>query len=111
MNHKEALEKIVESRFAGQVVKDIAREALQSSEWISVEDRLPEIGEYVIAFDGEEQKVVKMTTYQEGSIGYQQGLRDCWFEYTSHNNYAFKFYNVTHWMPLPQAPSIKTPKI
>ena len=126
MNYKESLQKIVDvidnkhqglklNITANEVdIYNIATEALQSeseSEWISVEDRLPEIGEYVIAFDGEEQKVVKMTTYKEGSNGYQQGLRDCWFEYISHNNYAFRFYNVTHWMPLPQAPSIKTPKI
>lgn len=91
-------------------IKHIVKSALSKAEdkgdngWISVEDRLPEIGSYVIAYDGNEQKVVKMTTYLEGSIGYKLGIRDCWFEFISHNNYVFRFTNVTHWQPLPPKP-------
>lgn len=53
-------------------------------EWISVKDRLPSIGEDVLVYDGE------------------------WFHVDYLNNSDSvdwgRCFDVTHWMPLPNAP-------
>ena len=63
-------------------------------EWISVDDRLPEIDTYVLcqrtqtSMDG-----TKYITPMVGKVN-KQGRFSC----------AFDWVNVTHWMPLPDAP-------
>lgn len=56
--------------------------------WISVKDRLPEDGEYVL-------------TYNEDDIGYEIGMR-----YYIKGAFIAGCVNrdVTHWMPLPEPP-------
>lgn len=56
------------------------------SEWISVEDRLPEIGVYVMVFLG------------------KQGHNPTTYNFCQYTKFGFHLSNVTHWMPLPEPP-------
>lgn len=62
------------------------------SEWISVEDRLPLMDEYVLIWDGKDIEK-----------GHRIDLRDGW--YWTHYDYL-ETHGVTHWMPLPDKPAI-----
>ena len=62
-----------------------AIQALSQSEWISVEDRLPELYEFVFVFADCERKISRMID------------NEIWYD----------VINVTHWMPLPQKPQTK----
>lgn len=56
-------------------------------EWISVEDRLPEIGERVLAFDNE------------------YGVQIMWLNQREKWEMPVRFADsATHWMPLPEPP-------
>ena len=59
----------------------------KQSEWISVEERLPELYTYVLTYDTVSGNVQIDSVLSNGEfvIG----------------------YNVTHWMPLPEAPKMK----
>ena len=61
------------------------------SEWISVDDRLPEHGE-VIAFS---------TQYGDYLIGW---LTESEYEDVVCHGDGCEMYHVTHWMPLPEIP-------
>jgi hypothetical protein len=60
-------------------------------EWISVKDRLPEKGTYVLTYDGLDMNLARFTG--EDSKYYW----DC-------DTYGMYDYDVTHWMPLPPPP-------
>ncbi len=68
-------------------------------EWISVEDRLPELGYYLILTDGD---------IQTANFSNNFGTR--WYGYfgMSENDMGMsctiEFKEVTHWMPLPSPP-------
>lgn len=62
----------------------MARAALYATEWISVSDRLPEIGKPVLGFEGDNRMTVWVIN--------------------SHEEYPLFSEYVTHWMPLPPAP-------
>lgn len=57
-------------------------------EWISIEDRLPEYGQYVIVYTGR---------MMEGSVGAM---------YFWHEAYDI-WQPVSHWMPLPEPPNMR----
>ena len=59
----------------------------RKQEWISVEERLPELYTYVITYDtvSGDVQIDSVLSNGEFVIG----------------------YNVTHWMPLPEAPKMK----
>ena len=65
-------------------------------EWISVEDRLPEDNETVLTIDTESK--MEVCFYQTEWKGVFQ--RYCGF---------VKIFNITHWMPLPEAPKGEEP--
>ena len=66
----------------------------RKQEWISVEDRLPEDQQTVLTIDTEgEMRVCFYETEWEGIFQMHHGLT--------------KIFNITHWMPLPQAPKMK----
>ena len=108
---REALQKILNSATPRSdnelftwyaTIRHLATEALQSeSEWISVEDRLPESnGHYLIWDYGNDIALFhygKWKTTDKQERGVLSDLRAT--------------INPTHWMYLPQEPSIKTPKI
>ena len=79
------------SRSKGDVCR-AAAEMLEKSRWISVEDRLPETsGDVIIYFD---------RCGGEIGIGWYDKKYNAWVM----NNRVICGYNVTHWMPLPDAP-------
>lgn len=55
-------------------------------EWISVKDKLPDIGVYVMVFLG------------------KQGHNPTTYNFCQYTKFGFHLSNVTHWMPLPDAP-------
>ena len=59
------------------------------TEWISVEERLPEKWEYVIVCD------------ECKDVGVARHFGNGHFEWTDDENIAF----ATHWMPLPEPPN------
>ena len=73
-----------------KLLLDEASDRLENqSKWISVEDRLPEMYEDVLYFNG-------------CSFGVDFICSDgTWCDAEIHNN------PITHWMPLPEAPNMK----
>lgn len=70
-----------------------ARSYIMYGEWISVNDRLPRVGEYVIAYGDNGPKGCCMAFVNDD---------DEWL-YEIDNHYE-NGYGITHWMPLPEAP-------
>ena len=63
-------------------------------EWISVDERLPEDQQRVLTIDTEgEMQVCFYKTAWKGIFQMYHGL--------------VKIFNITHWMPLPEAPKMK----
>ena len=67
------------------------------SDWISIKDRLPEIGEAVIEWFAHE---VPTVAYMANSI---DGPR--WHSYSDDEHIV----GITHWMPLPIPPAAEQP--
>ena len=59
-------------------------------EWISVKDRLPEVGKKVLVYCKENKNDYEIGAYSDTYRGFF--VRQTWYE------------NITHWMPLPPAP-------
>jgi hypothetical protein len=67
----------------------------KQSEWISVEERLPERSTRVLAYSKK---------YNEVNVYYYGGADEWW----DNDGWASaKYYEITHWMPLPEAPKMK----
>lgn len=68
-----------------------------SNEWVSVEERLPEPGERVIATDG-------------AFVG--EGYMDCYGVWCRPNGMRWNMLDseVTHWIPLPALPDRRPPE-
>ena len=62
-------------------------------DWIKVSDRLPEEEQYVLYYCANYEKIDKTQFY----YGFFLGV-------------STAFHNITHWMPLPKPPKIKTEK-
>lgn len=63
---------------------------MNNNDWISVEDRLPELGERVLVW----LPYVATEAYRKG---------DCWVRHNS-NLEDYMGAKVTHWMQLPEPP-------
>lgn len=61
-------------------------------EWISVKDKFPEIGVYVMVFLE------------------KQGHNPTTYNFCQYTKFGFHLSNVTHWMPLPSAPKTQEQK-
>jgi len=59
-------------------------------EWISVKNKLPKIGVYVMVFLE------------------KQGHNPTTYNFCQYTKFGFHLSNVTHWMPLPDAPQEST---
>ena len=67
----------------------------QKQEWISVDERLPERSTRVLAYSKK---------YNEADVYYYGGADEWW----DNDGWASaKYYEITHWMPLPGAPKMK----
>ena len=73
-------------------VIDIIAHSITTHEWISVKDRLPELGERVICTDG-------YAVFEQ----YRVGL-SCVYGMWDRGGLKSPMQEVTHWMPLPQPP-------
>jgi hypothetical protein len=117
--HKEALQKIVDFKptlkgiFIDDLIdeinslKNIATEALQSSEWISVEDRLPEnTNEVLVAVKYQNEPILVYYGSDKKWYGSRE-TRDWMIDGYCQNAEINKCIEITHWMPLPQAPSLQ----
>lgn len=61
-------------------------------EWVSVDDKLPAIGVYVMVFLE------------------KQGHNPTTYNFCQYTKFGFHLSNVTHWMPLPDAPKAQEQK-
>lgn len=61
------------------------------SEWISVENKLPEPESKVLFYNG----IIDTCIYRKGKF--------CDFD---ENGYLYEIRHVTHWMPLPNPPEV-----
>ena len=68
------------------------------SEWISVEDRLPERDEKVLCYYGFEKNGEKHNMRFIGCLDYYA------YDENPHFQHASTGLFVTHWMPLPKPP-------
>ncbi len=70
--------------------------------WIPVTERLPESKTKILVYGGNELIWVNGVNKPMPSVytGYMRGLDEGWFTW----NEQKYIVNVTHWMPLPQAP-------
>lgn len=75
------------------------------SGWISVEERLPAIGERVLAFTPRSERKVKELTRL---IPYEGAIEFFWDHYRGQSTHVQK--SVTHWMPLPPPPTHDSPE-
>ncbi len=71
-------------------------------EWISVDEKLPEEWEEVLAWDGENVRQGYYTMDIDWDDDAKQAETPRWTYYD-----GMLWENVTHWMPLPQPPKEK----
>lgn len=96
---KEVLERNFGHTGGAEVLKQLidAQPTIEpKKEWISVEDRLPEIGEEVLVVDVDVSDViVRVYSLNHDTKGYYWDDEGGWWN---------DFECVTHWMPLPEPP-------
>lgn len=81
----------------------------RKQEWISVEDRLPEIaGKYLIARKTVYGNLINIVWYDTNYNGGNDDMigKSVWYMFDSDWG-DYEIPNVTHWMPLPQPPKMK----
>ena len=95
-----------EARCCGGIAYDIyeaiVAAAPEYDAWISVQDKLPEEGQTVIVWDGEDSLHAK---YENGK--FYQDVSWCGVDYGNIDNEISSDW-VTHWMPAPIAPKPPT---
>lgn len=73
--------------------EEIYSKNYRKQEWISVDERLPEVGTRVVGYDYESN--VRCYFITEGRWWIDEGWNTA------------KGWGITHWMPLPEAPKMK----
>lgn len=68
-----------------------------ASQWISVEDKLPDRFKPVIVCYTRGKGTLKALRVEQG----YKGFNDCW------NVYGCQTKSVTHWMPMPEPPEVE----
>jgi len=87
--------------FLPQIEKDVvatAQTPSNSDSWISVKDRLPELGMVVLCIDN--KKWQSVCFYGNYSVDENHKF------YKHDLDYYFELEDVTHWQPLPKPPTI-----
>ena len=69
---------------------------IRESEWISVDDGLPDLDEIVLFFN----------VYKESFVGYREAFdqEGKVIRWVSCHDHLIQEEDVTHWMPLPEEP-------
>jgi len=80
------------------------------SDWISVQNKLPEEHSIVDVFDSDENRWIEVEFYNDNFFSGEQdfSVDDC--GYGCFKN-TFLVENVTHWMPLPEPPKRLTAEV
>ena len=82
--------------------KESCRQAMYyilANQWISVEEALPVL---VDKNSGQSEVVFAMTGYDNVFVAYYDYSNEHWY-YNNHYGYDPQiYYEVTHWMPIPQ---------
>lgn len=77
------------------------------TEWISVKDKLPEPGELVLCyFDGILNEYYRMKKKNDTVSGFGTSKHHVVRELITKNGERWADEGVTHWMPLPEPPSL-----
>ena len=77
----------------------------ENNGWISVDDKLPKVGEYVLVYDDKYDMAVSCLTEYHTKTGVKLEFSDITFsEYFADNSVPW-LENVTHWQPLPPIPT------
>lgn len=67
--------------------------------WISVDDKLPDNGKYVLVYNGANCPVHSaLFICEDGEAKFAKPSDTAWYEDTG------RFLGVTHWMPFPKPP-------
>jgi hypothetical protein len=76
--------------------------------WISVKEKLPEIGDEVIGYDSNVDEVTQMFygSYTQKLIGGKFSKKITFYSYEDCCG-RYEYDYVTHWMPLPPCPDTK----
>ena len=82
-------------------------EELINQRWISVEDRLPEIGRDVLVFGKAKEPDlyndnISITRMSDTNV-FNRALKTDPYWITPYQ-YYFRNYTITHWIPLPESP-------
>ena len=80
----------ISSHTAEDVADHLIANGVTVQEWISVKDRLPEVGKKVLVYCKENKNDYEIGAYSDTYRGFF--VRQTCYE------------NITHWMPLPPAP-------
>lgn len=78
----------------------------ENNGWISVKDKLPDIGEMVLVYDAKYGLITtsELTQYTLKNGGVKKAFRDySYIEYFDHNSEPW-LVDVTYWQPLPKPP-------
>ena len=89
--------KICELEYFKDRLLDV-RDACKQSEWISVEERLPEKSGYYLICQKSSlwcEEIIQTARWNISSQRFRGAQAGCFMD------------NVTHWMPLPEAPKMK----
>lgn len=84
-------------------------EGWRKQEWISVDDRLPEIaGKYLISRKTVYGNLINIVWYDTNYNGGNDDMigKSVWYMFDGDWG-DYEIPNVTHWMPLPQPPKMK----
>ena len=77
-------------------VSDLLAHGVTVQEWISVKDRLPDVGSIVLVSDNETDcHIWQYTNYSERGVA---------IPWTDEFGIPCKMEEITHWMPLPEPP-------
>ena len=88
---------VIESQQA-TIKENINNRIVASYKWINIKEKLPEKNTYVLM--AASSGLVTTTFYTEPDVYENDCKVSAWFEHA--NKYS---YVVTHWMPLPKAPT------
>ena len=81
----------------------IKKIACEKSEWISVQERLPDFEQNVLVYAEVKLENISPESVMVVTHRHKYRLTDCWSR-AEPSQYFNADYKITHWMPLPEPP-------